>query len=360
MIIDEMIEIGLNPQTSNYYKTIGYNISKGDKRIVVKSKDILATSHQYIHAVCDYCNEVFEIEARRYYAMVNCEWCRKACCKKCAPLKRKEANINHYGVELPMLLPENRQKVKETLMDRYGVDHISKVPDVREKAKETVRAKYGCDYYLSSEDSKRKRKLTNVKKYGVEYISQSDDIKKKMRLSNLQKYGVEFPSQLESVKNKIRQTSMERYGASSYSASEKGREEQRKRWQAISAVPASKMQRHICEIVDGELNFPWSGFFFDILYNGWLDIEYNGKGHDLLVKMNKMTVDEFEKKEHSRTARIIKAGYKQLVLSNRLDAQIDDKVLYNVISYGIFFLENFDDKYLMIDLNTQEISTTFM
>ena len=186
MIVDEMIEVGLNSQTLNYYRSISYSIPKGDKSVMVRSCDILATSHKRIHAVCDYCGEVFEIEARRYYAMVNNEWCHKACCKGCAPLKRKEANLEHYGVELPMLLPENRQKVKHTLMDKYGVDHISKIPSVKEKVKETIRAKYGCDYYLSSEDAKQKRKLTNMQRYGVEYISQSDDIQKRIKLSNLQ------------------------------------------------------------------------------------------------------------------------------------------------------------------------------
>lgn len=360
MIVDEEIEIGLNSQTIAYYRSIGYDIPKGESRLNINSREIMRTSHQKIRAICDYCGEQFEIEVRRYYSMIESKWCHKACCKKCAPLKRKEANVNHYGVELPMLLPENREKVRNTLVAKYGVDHISKIPGVKEKTKETVRAKYGCDYYLSSADAKQKRKLTNIQKYGVEYISQSDDIKKQMRSSNLQKYGVEFVSQLESVKNKVRQTSMERYGATSYFASDKGRKEQLERWMLNGVVPSSKMQRHICGIVNGELNYPWHSFFFDALYGDWLDIEYNGGGHDLLVKLGKMTSEEFAKKERSRTAAIINSGYKQLVLSNQFDAKIDDDVLCAAIFEGIFFLENFDDKYLMIDFNTREISTTFM
>ena len=360
MFVDEFVEIGLNPQLISYYREIGYNIEKGQKKLLVKTRDIMKTSHYKVRIICDYCGDIFETEIRKYYTMIENTYCSKTCCKKCRSLKIKESNFNHFGYETPMQSEWFHNKAKETFEEKYGVDHVSKIPSVQQKVKATCLEKYGKERYLETEDAKEKRKKTNFEKYGVEYITQVDDVKDKIRNTNFQKYGVEYISQSEDVKRKIKETCMKKYGVPSYSMTDKSKAEKRARFMDIATVPSSKMQRHICDIVNGQLNYPWSEFFFDVLYSDWLDIEYDGKGHDLNVRRGQVTREEFEKREHSRTARIIKNGYKQLVLSNLTDSEIDEELLKSILSKGIFFLENFDDRYLRINLITGEISTTFM
>ena len=61
---------------------------------------------------------------------------------------------------------------------------------------------------------------------------------------------------------------------------------------------SSSQQRHICNLYNGELNYPISQFNADIAFiDEKLICEYNGGGHWLNVKTNRETQEEFDKKE---------------------------------------------------------------
>lgn len=115
-------------------------------------------------------------------------------------------------------------------------------------------------------------------------------------------------------------------------------------------LQSSYGQEHICKLVNGTLNYPFYGFFLDILYEEWLDIEYNGGGHDLSVKLSQVTEEEFAVKEKRRSAAILSKGLKQLIIECKNDKLPDDEKLKEAIFDSIEKLRNSEIKKITIDL----------
>lgn len=204
------------------------------------------------------------------------------CCHKCCVSsqecvkKRKETNLDHWGVEVPAQNNEIKEKIKNTtfshygnhyfisddgkkriqqiILEKYGVDHISRseiyrqkmrdthknrsddekqkildkskktslerygyeyfscTSDFKEKFKNTMISKYGVTSPAQIPESKEKSKETCLEKYGVPYVMQNDSVKEKARETCLEKYGTEYAIQTELVKNKVKETNIERYG----------------------------------------------------------------------------------------------------------------------------------------------------
>jgi hypothetical protein len=76
-------------------------------------------------------------------------------------------------------------------------------PSVKNKRKQTNLDKYGVDNASKSAASKEKAKQTNIERYGVEYTSQAGSTQNKRIENNLFKHNVEHTSQLDSVKDKV-------------------------------------------------------------------------------------------------------------------------------------------------------------
>ena len=85
---------------------------------------------------------------------------------------------------------------------KYGVDNTSKLDVVKEKTKLTCMEKYG---------------------YSTNLITPEQKIKTKEKI--LEYYGVDNPIKSKTVRNKIQKTCLERYGVTSYSKTEKFKNE---------------------------------------------------------------------------------------------------------------------------------------
>lgn len=82
----------------------------------------------------------------------------------------------------------------------------------KEKRKNTNIELFGVDNVMFNEDIKAKLRVTNLGIYGFEYASQNEDVKQKSKNTNLERHGCEYPAQNEEVKQKIKNTQLERYG----------------------------------------------------------------------------------------------------------------------------------------------------
>jgi hypothetical protein len=184
--------------------------------------------------------------------------------------------------------------------------------------------KHGAKYYLQSEKGKEKQRNTIKEKYGkdIENISQIEEVKNKKRQTCLKHFGVENPSQDESVKRKKIETCKKHYGVEYFSQLEI--EKQKSREKLIGMVEngkwniSSKSQRYLCELLKGELNKSIAkGTVVDIIKDNYA-IEYDGSGHWYAVirKKNKITLEEFNKKEKEREKRILSKGYKLIRIIN--------------------------------------------
>lgn len=103
------------------------------------------------------------------------------CCGRkcpCAEAKKRETNLQRYGVEHSSKSESYKQKVKSTLKQRYGVETLSEV-------------------------NPEKRKQTNLERYGSETPLGSDLVQGKIKQSVRSRFGVDKPFQSPEVQTRI-------------------------------------------------------------------------------------------------------------------------------------------------------------
>jgi hypothetical protein len=103
------------------------------------------------------------------------------------------------------------EKRKNTNLERYGVENISQNESIKEKVKKTSLDRWG-GFTMQSEELRKKVKATNLKKYNTEYTIQSDIVKEKTKQTNLERYGYESALKNDTIREKIKNTLLERYG----------------------------------------------------------------------------------------------------------------------------------------------------
>ena len=131
---------------------------------------------------------------------------------RCVIQKRKQTNLEKYGVEFAQQASEIKDRTKQTNLEKYGTTCSLHSPEVREKTKQTNLDRYGVEWALQSSDVQEKRKQTNLEKYGVENVWQSDEVKETIKQTNLERYGVEHGLQSPEIRSKGVKTNLEKYG----------------------------------------------------------------------------------------------------------------------------------------------------
>ncbi len=358
-IVEELVEINITFRNVGYYRSLGYDVPKEKIpcHLIVKTTELPNTSPVKIHVVCDYCGDIFMSTPRLVHEMKKA-YTNKCACKKCQGRKLTETLRNKYGVESYMKIPGFVEKQKTTNLRKYGVENPFASRQIQEKIKESMKDKYGVEYAGQIETGKEKARAINMAKYGVPHSSQIKETQDKKRNTVRQRYGVDHVSQLDEVKEKMRQSCLARYGVEHYSQLPEHRQKMSAFFLENNEPPSSVGQDHICQLVGGKLNYRCHGFFLDVLYENWLDIEYNGTGHDLSVKFGLLPQEEFDKKERQRKAAIFGYGYKMLILyysQSKRDNLPKDDLLVPVLELAIFRLKQEDIHELTIDLDTLTI-----
>ena len=328
MIIDKLVKTGVNSKTIPYYINLGYviptwknpinnraTVKKGTK-IYVSSLDLLSTSTTKIEVVCDICGAIFETKR------VNVKH-SKNCCKNCIKHAARDTMLEKYGVSNIMYLEDYKDKIKETCIERYGVDNPLKSEDVKKKFKKTCIEKYGVSNPNQNKEIIKKREKTCLNKYGNKIALLNEEIKNKSRKTIKEKYGVEFISQSEECKKKVKETTQKKYGVDSVLQLESVREKINPKY--------SYAQLYICKLYNGELNYPFKKYNFDILVNKNIDIEIDFGGHELSVKRGEITQDEFDKKQMIRDIISRRNGYKVVRLISRKDKMPCDDILLKIL-----------------------------
>jgi hypothetical protein len=136
----------------------------------------------------------------------------KECVKKVGIEKKKQTNLERYGVEYPCQLELFKQKYKDSMIQKYGVASPQQSKEIKDKTKQTCKIKYGTTCVLQDTSIKEKIAQTNLEKYGSENVFRSDIIKEKIVKTNVEKYGTTNPMQSASVQAKFEATSLQKYG----------------------------------------------------------------------------------------------------------------------------------------------------
>lgn len=397
------------PRRRKYYVSKGYVFTQWKDNFEIDVEDLHPGSHLDVVMICDKCGAEFKREFREHKEEDLCAKCgharaKQTCLEKYGvehPMQIKEirekaekTNLEKYGVRKPLQNKEIFEKMKKENLEKYGHEFNMQVPEFREKTKKTCLKRYGVEYAIVSDVVREKTKQTNLERYGVEYSFKSEEVKEKIRKNNMEKYGVPVSGQTESAKEKRKQTCLEKYGVEYAICSDIVREKSKKtmleRYDVDNImkseyfqekmhqtclekygvdyyvqtdefkqkqlekfmkdgtlVPYSKQQKQICDFVQGTLNYFNIGYFFDIaLVDKRINIEYDGSGHDIPLKYNKLTEEEFYERQQLRDKRVMAIGWKILRIICPRDKLPTQDIFESQISDNLHILETTDKNYI--------------
>ena len=392
MLIDDKISIIINSNKQlNYYRRLNYECNINDT-ILVNIIDLPKGSKVEIKLYCDYCLEEgkYTVINRKYYNHINQNKkniIKKDCCVSCKgkmikesnmikykvdsvakleenKIKVKETNMNKYGGVAPSCSEEVRNKMKKTTKDRYGVEHAMHIQETKDKIKQTNLDRYGSEYYTQTDEYKERVKITNNDKYGCDNIFQNPIIQEKQKSTIRMKYGCDNVFQNDNIKIKIKNTIINKYGVSHVMKNitiknkviAKGRYTMYKN----GTAPKSKQQIYLHNLLGGIINYPQDRLMLDIAFpDEKIYIEYNGGGHDLQVKLGKLSEKQFKTIEIKRYMYLKSEGWKQILINSPRDYLPLDEIIIDEINkakeilintnlnhYNIILSNNsYDDKY---------------
>lgn len=278
-ILTKEAEVRLNGNNVNYYRSLGYEIPMREA-----SKDMKYRGFDY---VADFNKSILvKVEDLPLNSRAIIETACDYCGEPKPLMKYLDYNKQTKNGTLKCCCEKcSPLKHKEIMLEKYGHECMMQVPEIREKVYRTNNHKYGSNSPYGSPIVLEKAKQTNLERYGYENVMQSPEFFQKW----LEKNGSEF-------------------------------------------VKSSKQQRYICNLYNGILNYPIQHFSLDIyISKDKLDIEYDGSGHRMCVKLGSMTDAEFNQKEVTRYNIIKKEGYKHMRIISTNDKLPSDEILLQML-----------------------------
>lgn len=352
MILEKTIKIV--PYTRlKYLRELGYNPIYGQE-MEIKVEDLPHRSQYRITAICDEegCNNQKEISYASYCLTVEKNGFYR--CFECGNKAKKQTFLDKFGVDNPMKVDSIKQKVANTTLVRHGYRCIFEADNYQEIKKEACLRKFGVEHQLQSPEIQDKVKQTNLKRYGVEQVLQSEKIQQKIRETNLERYGVQNSMLSSEILEKRNQTNIQRYGGISPTNDPivyaKQKATNIKKYGVENPFESSEIQckiketlyrnnsqyvsipqEYICNLYNGQLNYPILMYNADILVDN-IDIEYDGGGHSLQVKYGTISEEDFKHREIIRGIRIKKAGYKAMHIISYKDLLPSDEILLQMLA----------------------------
>lgn len=357
LLKDELVEVKVNSKTCQYYLDLGYSLpthknSRGKvafsfgETIKVKPSDLKPSSNIKVKVKCDYCGKVYE---KRYVDHVKKD---KDACVDCTQKAREEKMMIKYGCLNPMHVAEFKENLRKTCVEKYGTEYAIQNESVRQKAKETLKKNYGVDAPIQNPQIREKINNTCRERYGTDYPFGSEKITKKIEQTLQAKYGVDHISRLPEINNRRKSTLMEKYGEDNPMKIPEFRAKQMETMYLNGSQKCSTQQKYLFDLYGGEINYPLSKFFLDIyIPNDNIDIEFNGGGHNLCVKIGSIENDEFLKNERIRSIIIRRNGIRQLTIVSPEDLLPSDKILLQMYSESLSYFNTTNHTWRTYDID---------
>ncbi len=95
---------------------------------------------------------------------------------------------------------------RETNIERFGVINAMKVPEIDQRRRNTLVANTGYDYPICTPERQEKRRITMLERYGVEHYMQSEQGKLAIQNTMLERYGYRHPAQVAEFRSKSLRT----------------------------------------------------------------------------------------------------------------------------------------------------------
>jgi len=197
----------------------------------------------------------------------------------------------------------------------------------------------GIGLSRNKETISKDRALHLKENFGVTSNFQLKSVREKSRLTNIEKRGVEYALQSPEVRALIKKTVQERYGVDNVFQAEKFKEKAKQSLYNRGTQKCSRQQKHIANLLNGEINYPIGNCNVDVLLENSIICEYDGGGHDLTVKLGTISKKDFIKKERRREIFLKLKGFQTIKIISKNDLLPSDTVLLKMISEGIEYLK---------------------
>lgn len=352
MLLSKTAKVTTSGKNVKYYRDLGYDCG-AKTEIEVKVGDLNNGSNAEVEVLCDYCKQNIFTTPYKSYIKHTKDYPYKIACKDCKGKKIKESNLFKYGVESVSQLEYVKKKKEETTLSHYGVKFPLQSKDVLEKLQNTNIERYG--YYCSfmNEVVREKFKSNLKEKHGITHPHQLQEVQDKYNHTIKEKYGVDNISCLDEVKEKKRKSSQEKYGVDYTLQSDEIRKQIAITLKKNQTQKTSKQQIYLNNVYGGELNYPIARFSADILLkDDMIDVEYNGGGHDLCVKIGSMTQEEFDRKEFKRSFIVKKMGYKQICIISSKDKLPSDTILLQMLDQAKEYFNTTEHTWIEYNIDT--------
>lgn len=339
MLLTKEVEILVYKNKFKHYKGLGYFIPFKETservNIVVKIEDTPKTSSVLIKIKCDYCDEEYYTTFQKYNKLKK-DIINKDACKKCFSKKVQESNIIKYGVACSLYIPEIRNKVDKILIDKYGYINPFNNKEIQDNIKKQWKDKYNVENPSQIDYIKEKRKITFIEKFGCENPSQNEEIKQKKIQTCLKNYGVNNPTQCPEIVDKVRIAFLQTMDKN-------------------NLIAYSKNQKYLNELLKGNLNYLFDRSFLDIAFpNEMIYLEYDGSGHDLSVRLNTISKEDFKSKEQRRYYSLKNRGWKMIRIISLKDKLPYDFKLIEMITYAKEYL-NLGRSWIKFDIDNSKV-----
>jgi hypothetical protein len=379
MLITKEVELQWKLKSKNYYVAKGYLFTGVGTSFVCNVEDLQHTNRAIVNVQCDYCGKIFTKDYCSY--KVQRKKLAKDCCNdtKCMKQKRAESNIKHYGVPILSVLDEVKDRIKETNMEKYGTECVFGAKEVREKIDKSIRERYGVDNAFQVEEFKNKARQTSLERYGKEWYVQTDEFRQRYIDICQAMYGVDNLFQAEEIKSRSAQTCLDKYGVDNYAKTEESKERfkqfcienygvenpfqheyfkeksrqtcldkygvpyamqneviKRTAMETMSRngnVNTSKQQLYLHNLLGGEINKSEGRYSLDIAFpDEKIYVEYDGGGHNIVVKFGYLTEEEFHRKEMDRYFYLKRRGWKMIKITSPIDYLPSDEILLDEVN----------------------------
>lgn len=351
ILISKTVFVIWNSKTKNHYVNKGYIFTKMKDKFEVKINDLTYGANIKIKLKCDYCGEIYE----KYYS----DWNRshnnisKDACSNCKIKKTKEITLIKYGVENSFDLKEFRDKANNTILEKYGVANVSQSSEIQNKIKQNNLLKYGVENTSQLDSVKEKAIKSNRIKYGVDYPMQTKEFQEQLEKTSYEKYGVRRPTQNSKIRDKVKTTNLKRYGCEFITQNYDILSKSINSRYLHGNFTCSKQQYELYENIGGELNFPYHNFIIDIAYpDEKIAVEWNGSGHNLSVKLGKITQQQFDRNENFRRKVLFENNWRIITFVTKKDIIPSNYNVKNIINYCLDYIHNGGHSiYVMVDDN---------
>lgn len=390
MIITQKIICKVSKCKCKFFKNLGYTLNNNEIELTVQELKKLYPKYnkEKIQCKCDNCGKIFNV----FVYAIDFD---RILCSKC---KAEDSNLKRYGYKCSFQSPEVRETYKKNNLKKYGVEYPQKLQVTKDKAKQTIKAKYGEQYESTSQvpEIKDKQEQTCLQRYGYKIASQSAEIQAKMKQTCLKRYGYEnasyapeikqkikniYNNKTEEEKQQIRQKAKDTYNNKTEEEKQQIRQKAKRtikarygeQYESTSQVPAvrkkitqtlykngttisSKKQRYLHALFGGILNYPLSTISLDIAFpNDNIALEYDGKGHNLSVKLGSITDKQFQQKEIRREKFIFSQNFKLIRFISNNDRLPNDTVLINIFNMTYKYLLYTSYKWINVNFNSKQI-----